>query len=817
MSGLLRDLRHALRQVRREPWFATAVIALFALGIGLNAAIFTLVDGVLLRPLPVKHPGELVRLVRNIRNVGLRSYFTYDAYLAVKDKSASLADVVGFSDWNATVREGSGASRVRVQVVTGNFFSMLGVPALYGRVLTAEDEFAQAGAPPVVLSYSYWRGQFQSDRQVVGRIITLEERAFTVVGVTPQSFNGLEVESGPDIRVPLAAAALLSRGTDHESYLTDQYTLAARLRPGVGLAPAEAETRSLVDATLDEKTRALDQRLELEPAGRGISLLRPRFRTGLLLLLSGVGMLLLLICANVGGLLLARASSRRQEIAIRLAIGATGPRLVLQWMTESLVLTSLGAGAGIGLAYAAIPILVRNLPEVRDFGATRLTLSLDLRADYRLFAFTLLLCVVCTLIACAPAALSARSQVAGWLRSTRGSTRQPLRWTLVALQTGLCAFLLAGAGVLVSTFQNLRALDPGFDRDHVATFSVDPAMARYTPQQVAALETQLVARVRALPGVRSAGIAAIGLMHGTGMKTTIAPAGETAPRDDFMNTSLNFVTAEYFETMGIPLLAGRNFRPDETAASKPAPVLVNRAFVRRFSASADPMGRTFGNGGQGAAPAALQVAGVVGDAKYRSLREAIPPVVYQLWDPKSMGLNAFTLHVRTSNRPDRIIQAVRRELAANDPRLPFFEVRTLAQEVDATLWSERALAWFSSAFSLCALVLASLGLYATLVYAIAQSRREIGIRRALGARAWDILRFLSARPLQFAVLGVAAGLAAFYVTDPVLGKALYGVSPADPLRLLATTAGVLLVALLAIVVAVQAAWRLDPAILLREE
>lgn len=764
---------------------------------------------------------DLVRVVQAVRNIGRRSYYRYDTFAALEQKSATLFDVIGYADWNVAVRDASGASRIRAQVVTARFFTALGVQPMLGRVLTEADAFENPAVPPVVLSYAYWRGQFHGDRNAVGKILTLGDRPFTIVGVMPKSFNGIEVETTPDVRVPLSAAGLVLANPDAASYrnLNLGYSLAARLRSGVSLEHARAETESIANAVMDikERTAVRDERLEIEPAGKGVSLIRSKFAAGLILLMSGVGLLLLMICANAGGLLLARASARQSETAVRLAIGATTGRLIRQWLTESLVLSGIGGVLGIGIALAAAPLLVRWLPSLRDLGANALTLSVDLHPDVRLFALAILLCVVCALFAGLPAAVQGiRGSLHSSLKCARSARRQPLRWTLVALQVGLCTFLIAGAALLTATFRHLRALDPGFDRDHVITFSLDPSMAHYTSKQVADLEARLVARVREIAEVQSAGVAMIGLMHGTGMKTTVAAAGQITPRSDFMNTSLNYVSPEYFETMGIPILEGRNFTRDEPQ-TKTKTVIVNRAFVRRFFPAIDPIGQKFGNGTDKAVNGDNIIVGVVGDAKYRSLRENIPPTYYLLRRQEADGVSPFILPVRTRGRPEGIIQAVRGALNSMDPRLPFYEVRTLAAEVDATLWAERLLAWLSGVFAVIAAVLAAMGVYAALAYAIAQGRREIGIRVALGAQTADVLRLLSSRPLRFAGLGALLGLAGFYAATPAFRSVLYEVPPADPVTMGATAAGVLAIAMGATLVAVWGALRVDPSAVLRDQ
>ena len=820
MAVFIRDLKYALRQIHKSPLFSFYIIAPLALGIGLSGAIFLLLDALLLRPLPVKDPHSLVRLIEIVQNLPPRSVYPYDAVEALQRKSTSFSDVIAYADDNAAVRDASGATRVRIQIVTGNYFTALNVQALYGRVLTQSDAFDSAASPPVVLSYRYWQSQFHGDAGAIGKTITLEDRPFTIAGVMPRQFNGLEVETTPDIRIPLAVASLLgTHTTGPDAYRKFVYSIAARLKPGVTLDQARIESAAIVGPAMDlQSARQIrDEKLDVQSIANGVSIIRPRFAGALILLMAGVGLLLAMICANVGGLLLARAAARRQETAVRLAIGATAGRLLRQWLTESLLLTAIGAIAGLWISFISAPLMLRAIPSMRDLAATALTLSVDLRPDARFFGFAFGLCIVCALLAGLPAALQAtRTSLQPSLQSTRATARQPLRWTLVAIQIGLCTFLLAGAGLLISTFRHLRSLDPGFDRDHVVTFSLDPGMAHYTDDQAADLQKRLLASVRALPGVASVSTALLGVMRGTGMKTTIAPEGQIAPRSDFMNTSINAVSADYFDTMGMRLLTGRNLRPDEPKA-KPQNVVVNQAFVRRFFSSVDPIGRKFGGGTGKPVSGDYQIAGVVTDAKYRSLREPIPPTIYIPQSPAINYSNSFIVYVRTKNRPEGIIEAVRKTLNSIDPRLPFYEVHTLAEEVNATLWAERLLAWLSSIFSIAAAILATLGIYATLAYAITRSRREIGIRVALGATPGDVLRLFSMRPVSSAAIGAVLGIGGFYIATPAFRSVLYDISPNDPAAIARAVGAVLFIAAAATLVAIRAAIKVEPAAILRDE
>jgi len=478
--------------------------------------------------------------------------------------------------------------------------------------------------------------------------------------------------------------------------------------------------------------------------------------------MGGGALLLLIVCANIGGLLLARTAGRRSEIAVRLAVGATAGNLVRQWLTETLLLSVAGGIVGVAAAWTTLPLLVRALPPVRDLSATLVALSLDLEPDAYLLAVSFLLCLVSALFAGLPSAVqTARQHLHSDLKSARSGSRQPLRWVLVSLQVALCTLLLSVAGLLVSTFHHLRALDPGFDRNHIVTFSLDTGLLNYTAEQSQNLRTRLMDAVRSMPTVAGVAIASHGLMRGTGVKTTYARAGEMA--NDFLNTSLNLVSPGYFDTMGMRILSGRGFHATEPKA-KPEPVIVNQAFVRRLYRTVNPIGQQFGQGWQQIAEPTNQIVGVVSDAKYRSLREAIQPTVYHCWNPDDEP--GFILHVRTGNNPASIIEPVRRVMHSIDPRLPFDEIHTLAEEVDISLWPERTLAWLSVAFSGGAAVLAALGVFGTLAYAVAQMKREIGIRVALGAPPAALVRMLTAKPVAFAGAGVAAGITAFLLLLP---------------------------------------------------
>ncbi|MDR3702321.1 MAG: ABC transporter permease [Candidatus Sulfopaludibacter sp.] len=812
----MNDLRYALRMLSRSPGFTLAVAGLLALGIGANTAMYSALNALLLRPLRVRHPEQLIRLVQIVPRIGVTSYFVPELYDELKKHSTTLSAVFGDAEWPVAMDDPQPAEQVRVHVVTPEFFDVLGVPALYGRALTAEDAKENPGAPPAVLSYNFWQRRFAGDVRAVGRTITLRGHKFLVVGVMPRAFNGITTDTAPDLRIPLRAYPLLR----FEGGFTGNgiaLELVGRLKPGVSASRARAECYALWRAVTlqgfkrspnpEQLQNELARGLQVESLERGASVLRERFGLALELLAGSAGLLLLLLCSNVAGLLLARSSARREEIAVRLALGATRGRLVRQLLAESSLLAALGAAGGWLVAIVSMPLLLQALPPLRDRATTQLALTLDATPDLRVLLFAIAVSIATALLfGLAPAVSASRASLDSVLRGARSSRAGRGRAALVVFQVALSTMLLSGAGLLVRSFQQLHGMDPGFDRDNVVTFTASPELSGYTREQCDKLRLALLARVRALPGVVSAASSSMPVMRGSGMKTTVAPEGRKITPADFLDTSTNTVSPEYFDTMVMRILEGRGFQPSDRGV-KPPRVVVNQAFADQFFPHFDPIGRRFGNGFGSDA----EIIGVVNDAKYRSLREPIPPIFY------SMGSNDFfVLVVRTHMRPDAIIQPVRRELAALDPALPFLEVHTLAEEVDASAASERLTATLASLFGLLAGVLAAVGIYGLLSYAVAQRRREIGIRMALGARPGDIGVMVGRQALAMVALGVAAGLAAAWEAAPLVRSILYNVTPGDGTSLAGAAAFVVAASLIATAIPAARATRVEPASALHE-
>ena len=815
MSDFWRDVRFGVRLFRRSPVFVLAVALLLGIGIGANTLIFSFVNTLLLRPLPVRQAERLVRLIE-VHPTGFVTWdLPYVLYEQLAAQSSSVSEALCQGDLDVAFEDGAATERIRINAVSANFFSVLGIGARLGRVLAPSDVNA------AVLSYDFWQRRFAGSPSILGRGIRVNGRAITVVGVLPKGMNGLTVETSPDIRVPIAAGRWLAREARVEFF---GFQVFGMLRPGVTLQRAQAEIEPRLHHPYDDALRAKGRkdvfrsRLRLEPAGNGVSALRTQFSRGLTLLMAAVGLLLLMACGNVACLLLARSAARAQEMGIRLALGASRWRVARQLLSESLLLALVGGGLGIAFTYALKPLLLAALPPIRDRAAVAQPLALTVDIDLRVLGFAILASVLTALLCgLSPAIWGARQSLAGSLRGGRTTTaRLPGRNVLLAAQVAVCVLLLAGASLLVKTFERMRLMNAGFDQAHIVTFTIDPGMKGYKPEQAKLLSQRLLEEARTLPGVVGAAIAQNGLMRGTGVKTTLGVAGAPVTRNDFLNSSTHFVTPGYFDTLGIRVVAGRDFTWFDDNKQKTQNAIVNLAFVRHFFPGQNALGRLFGDGGSdGLVAPQNQIVGIVSDAKYRSLREPVPPTVYTAvvggFD------SSFILHLRTRGDPTAAIAPVREALRRLAPGLPFVEVRTLREEVETSLWQERLLAWLSTLFGGFAAVLAGIGLYGALDFAVKARRREVGVRIALGASPLRVVRLLSRETLLLVAVGALAGVAIFAVAAPWIRQALYDVAPSDPMALGSALLLIAVVAGFAVAFPVWRAARIDAASALRQE
>ncbi len=801
------------------------MVGLLALGMGASTAVFGLFDAVLLRPLPVRDPAQLVRMVQQLPKLPPRSYFPFAYYEAVREHGAALQFVFGETglDMRFRMTEPAPAEQITVHAVTPEFFQALGVRAFVGRVLMADDAAQSSGTPPAVLSYGFWRRRFGGDRQAIGgKTVTVNGHRLLIVGVMPREFNGLSADTAPDIRIPLRAFPLLADSRIEAA----MFELTGRLKPDGTPERAEAECLAIWHSTMkdyylrhekgspEEAAALLKRGMALERLERGTSILRDSLEEALKLAMTAVAVLVLIVGLNVAGLLLAQTAARRQEMAVKLAIGASPWRLARQMAMEGLLLSAMATAAAWLVAIAMTPLVLRLLPPVRDLYTSIVPVSINAGIHGRVLLFLLATSIALTLLmatSAAPAILQLR--IESVLRRAKVSSGFGGRRILIGTQIALCTFLLVGAGLLARSFERLAHTPAGFDKEAVATFTCDLEGYKAAPGFLRGL----MERVRAIPGVESVATSSFGVMRSHGRSGSVARAGEKIGWADFMNTNNNDVSPEYFKTMGMRVLAGRDFAASDVPQPKQATLtraIVNEAFERRFFPGVDAVGKRFGTAVEGSvAGPSFQIIGVVSDAKYRSLREPIRPMYYLL----QMDFDSFVLNVRTRGRPEAVLEPVRRAAAQVAPDLPFLEVGTLQREIEETTAPERTVATLASLFGMVAAVLAGVGLYGLLAYAVVQRRPEIGIRMALGARPVQVAALVTRQTFLMTFGGILVGLAGALMIGPALRSLLYGLTPADSLSFAAAGVFVGLVAMAATIGPVLDATHIDPAETLRME
>jgi predicted permease len=823
-----------LRKFRRDRGFHLTVVLLPALGIGANTLVFSLVNELLLKSLPVRDPENLYLLESNEPiQVRPNTFFNYPFLTDLLQKSPLLSAAVAEQGWYGPalvpMRRGATVRLVMSQVVSPNYFRELGIQPVLGRLLD-ETDAATSGALPAVLSDQFWQSEFGGDRGIVGRTIRLKDVPFTVVGVLPREFHSSDVDRAPDIRVPISAQLPLY-GRPHQTF-----EMLVRLKPGV--SPAQAadallpgsralderllrewnpeRQKPLTAVELQKEIQSWNYRLALEPIARGVSRMRTQFSRALWILLGGVALLMLAVCANVAGLLFARAGERRKEIGIRLAIGAGRGHIVRQFLAENLILAAAGAALGAGLALIAARPLIALLPPVRDFGQLASPQLLIVRPDLRVFAFAAALTLLSVLLSgLLPAWRAVRVDLSAELKAQPGAQRGLSGAGPLALQVAFCTVLLAAAGLAIRSYRNLDSLDPGFDREHLVSFTFDPGTGGYTPEQSARFFQELLRRVREIPGVRSAAYATLGLMRGVGLKMTVAPEGVTLPKNTFLNTSFMSGTPGLFEAMGIRLLAGRSLTAADVNA-QPTPIVVNQAFAKTIFPGQDPLGKRIVQGTDGSKPATHVIVGVVATAKYRSFREVDPPTFYSAFDLSKSNEWQLVLYARTHGAPTSAFTAIRETAASIDSSVPIVEAQTLDREVRDTLWQERLVAILSAFFGIAAVVLAAIGLYGALARGVQQRSRELGIRMAIGARVPHIVSAV-ARPAAVAIgCGLTLGLAGAAALLRLAAALLFGVEPVDPVSYAAAALVILICSALGAAAPLLRALRIDPARTLRD-
>ncbi len=821
------DVRYAVRLLRRNPGFAAVAILSLALGVGANTAIFQLLDAVRLRTLPVVRPQELAEVripagtSRSGRFTGNHPMLTNPLWEQIRDEQQGFSGIFAWSPASFDLATGGESRPAQGLWVSGEYFTTLGVAAQAGRVFTAADD-RRGCAPRAVISHAFWQREFGGDRSAIGRTVVLDGHPFDIIGVTPAGFFGVDVGRSFDVAVPICTEPIvLGAQTVLDERVTWFLGAIGRLKPGWSIERADAQlaaaSPAIFQQTLPPRYGAVDAKsymafkLGAVPADTGVSALRRTYETPLWLLLSIAGLVLLIACANLANLLLARGTVRGREMAVRLAIGASRPRIVRQLVAESLVIAVVGAAIGAALAQALSRFLVTflSVPERPVF--------VDLGPDWLVFAFTAALAVgTCLLFGLAPAIRATRTQPAvamkaGGRGTTDGRERFGLRRGLVAIQVALSLVLVIGALLFVRSLRNLTTLDAGFKQDNLLVANLDFRRAPIADASRIAAYQDLTDRLASLPGVEGAAQAFILPVSGSGWNENILVDG-VRPKD---YSNFNAVSPGYFHTMGTPVLAGRDFNSHDTPTSTPV-AIINESFAAKYFAGRYPLGLTFQVEHPIGDPRPFyQIVGIVKDTKYTDLREPFGPIGY--FPASQQRPDPFPQVVlRSKAGPETITAEVTHAVAAVSPLISI-QYLTMTETVQQSLLRERLMATLSGFFGALAALLATIGLYGVMSYMVARRRSEIGIRMALGADRRNVVRMILREAGTLVGVGLVIGVAASLAAAQTAKALLFGLTPNDPVTLVTAAGGLAAVAMLAGYLPARRASRLEPTIALREE
>jgi predicted permease len=859
MQTLIQDLRYGLLVMVKNPGFTAIAVLTLALGIGANTALFSVVDTVLLKKLPVRDPDRLVLFYststskftpgshngtnRKDPSTGLtvRSSFPYQTFVRVREQRGACSDIAAFGAISLNVNADGLADTANAQAVTGNYYEVLGVPAFLGRMITYSDDNS-AASPVAVISHNYWQKRFGGNPNVIGKQINLNNVPFTIAGVAPPGFEGaMDLGTLMDVAIPMGWEPHVDGDRSEFMGAGDWWLrLLGRLKPGATIEQA----RSSLDLAFQQSALEHREARQTQRKARGqqpISQLEPKdyphlgaisgsrgemngrqfFRKPLRLLLGVVGLVLLISCANVANLLLVRSSSRQKEIAVRLAMGASRWRLIRQLLTESVLLATFGGAAGVLLALW----IKDSLLGVGDW-AGREAVSLHPRLDLRVLAFTFGLSLLTGIIfGLVPALRATRVDLTPALKDTgRGSsatTRSLLSRSLVVAQVSLSLLLLIGAGLFIRTLINLQRVETGFNEQNLLLFNVDPSVLGYKDERLRDVYQRMFAQLEAVPGVRAVTFSQVPLIsHSSTSGTFDLPGAKPGP-DGTMpppgEAYFHYVRENFFRAMEIPLLLGRTFTAqDDLKAPKVA--VVNQTFARKYLREGNPIGQRFSL--DNTKPDEIEIIGLVKDAKYTAQRDEIPATMYRSWLQTPGQTNFMTFEVRTAGDPRAYLPAIRQAVRQVDPNLPLNNIKTQIEQSNETLSMERLFAKLMSLFGILAQQLASIGLYGVMAYSVSRRTHEIGIRMALGANRAAMLKMILGQGMILTLIGVALGLAGAYVLTRYLESLtsmLFGIQPRDPLTFAVTALLLIMVSLIACFIPARRATKVDPMVALRYE